>query len=1033
MKRIYFCFAFLLILFYSALSVSAQTIVSGSISDGTVWNASGSPYIFSETVELPAGATLTIEPGTVIKADGEFTTLEIYGAVNAIGTQDDRISFTSLKDDAVGGDTNADGSATAPKELDWGALNFQAGSSAQFLYTNIGYGHVTAYDASFSFDRSTLHHGQLVLYGETEAVIKDAAFEDAKSTALEIGEDATVLVERSTIARAGRNALSTSGGTTTLSHSSIVQTKPGQFGKAIQMTFGSELSINDSTLDGGTIGINVMGPNKLTMANSVVKNFSDTGILDTVGVVIVGRVPANSQYDGADIAITRSEITSNGTGLILRDDSTLSVHDNSIHGNALGADALVLENNWWGDASGPHDAVGNPSGTGDEVPEYLDYTPWLLSDPLLVPEVTCCSSVAFLPGIQASRLYSGAEGGEKLWEPFGNNEVRKLYMNAQGESIDPTIYTEDVVDTFKAFNLGGPSIYGGFIDEMNDLVDEGTIAGWKALPYDWRASVSDVVENGVKLAGGPSDMGAQVEALAANSKSGKVTIIAHSNGGLVAKALMQKLEEEGKEALVDKIIFVAVPQLGTPDAVKILLHGMNIGAGMIFDNETARKFAENMPAAYGLLPTERYFDEINDPVVVFDPSVDEMNNFIDVHGAAIEDKQTLDNFLLGTEGRTKPISINLNAPNVLNRSLLQRANVLHGDLDAWEPPEGVELIQIAGWGMNTVKGVKYFGKFPCSKLITIGPCAPYIDPEPIITTEGDRTVIYPSAVYLGAEKYYFDIDAYNSANDKNIDHKNILEAQSLLNFISNEVENIEEEGEFITNIRPNVKASEKRILISMHSPASISLYDEEGNHTGLIPNTISDSDFLLYEENIPNSFYMEFGESKYAGFEAQEGNRVKIQGTGAGTFTFVVEERAGDEVVDTTMFTDIPVTPDLKAEYTVSGEVQTLVLDIDGNGTKDFDVKPSEQPDPILFFQMLKKSIISLKLPSFVEKLFLQKIDKAIKIIEKDPKKKEKAIAFIKWYTRTVEEKKWKKTNKLSTEQKAALIVMMNGLVDNIK
>lgn len=58
---------------------------------------------------------------------------------------------------------------------------------------------------------------------------------------------------------------------------------------------------------------------------------------------------------------------------------------------------------------------------------------------------------------------------------------------------------------------------------------------------------------------------------------------------------MQKLEAEGKSALIDKVIFVAVPQLGTPDAIKALLHGMNVGFGMVLDAQTARTIAEYMP------------------------------------------------------------------------------------------------------------------------------------------------------------------------------------------------------------------------------------------------------------------------------------------------------------------------------------------------------------------------------------------------------------------------------------------------------
>jgi hypothetical protein len=39
---------------------------------------------------------------------------------------------------------------------------------------------------------------------------------------------------------------------------------------------------------------------------------------------------------------------------------------------------IVAENDWWGDASGPYHPTTNPSGTGDQVSDYVDYSPWLI-------------------------------------------------------------------------------------------------------------------------------------------------------------------------------------------------------------------------------------------------------------------------------------------------------------------------------------------------------------------------------------------------------------------------------------------------------------------------------------------------------------------------------------------------------------------------------------------------------------------------------------------------------------------------------
>src|SRR3990167_11343315 len=82
---------------------------------------------------------------------------------------------------------------------------------------------------------------------------------------------------------------------------------------------------------------------------------------------------------------------------------------------------------------------------------------------------------------------------------------------------------------------------------------------------------------------------------------------------------MRKLEAEGNAGLVDKSIFVGTPQLGTPKAIASLLHGdfQNIPgwAGFLVSKANARALGENMPGAFGLLPSAEYFARVADPIV----------------------------------------------------------------------------------------------------------------------------------------------------------------------------------------------------------------------------------------------------------------------------------------------------------------------------------------------------------------------------------------------------------------------------------
>ncbi len=128
------CFlAFLLLCLVGALAVAAPaaqaapTHVSGTISQDTTWTLSGSPYVLDGNVTVSSGVTLTIEAGVVVKSS--WRRLTVYGALDAQGTALAPITFTSLKDDTVAGDTNGDGSASTPAKGDWTGLAFWSGGS----------------------------------------------------------------------------------------------------------------------------------------------------------------------------------------------------------------------------------------------------------------------------------------------------------------------------------------------------------------------------------------------------------------------------------------------------------------------------------------------------------------------------------------------------------------------------------------------------------------------------------------------------------------------------------------------------------------------------------------------------------------------------------------------------------------------------------------------------------------------------------------------------------------------------------------
>lgn len=115
--------------------------ITDDIDAPTTWS---NDYIYVITAwDFYVKNTLTIEAGTIIKfhaSDGPYLNLGGSGTLIAQGTSSAPIIFTSLKDDAHGGDTNKDGNATSPMSGDWGEISTNGLNGSSFSYCQFLYG-----------------------------------------------------------------------------------------------------------------------------------------------------------------------------------------------------------------------------------------------------------------------------------------------------------------------------------------------------------------------------------------------------------------------------------------------------------------------------------------------------------------------------------------------------------------------------------------------------------------------------------------------------------------------------------------------------------------------------------------------------------------------------------------------------------------------------------------------------------------------------------------------------------------------------
>ena len=596
------------------------------------------------------------------------------------------------------------------------------------------------------------------------------------------------------------------------------------------------------------------------------------------------------------------------------------------------------------------------------------------------PEPVGASSVLFLPGIQASRLYKEGLLGtqDEIWVPDGNQDVRQLAMSTTGISQNE-IYTKGIMADLPV----GGTVYDSFARSMVNLVFDGVIKGWTPFAYDWRYSVNDIGQNGTKYENEIRDIVDEIEYLAENSFTKKVTIIGHSNGGLLAKVIMKRLEQEGKSNLVDTIIFLASPQLGTPKAVGTILHGYDqekLG-GWVIDDVVARDVIQNMPGAYGLVTSQKYFNNATDKVIRFENSTS-TQIFRNAYGASIDSEEELKHFMIGSMDN-RPQAQGIDEVLRANPILLNAELNLHGTvLDNWIAPSNVRVIEVIGTGLDTVSGFEYrsFRERVCSVLGTLScETKEFYKPVPLISQKGDKTVMALSAEgHEGLKnKYYIDLNAVEDSGG-NEEHYNISENPSIQKLISNILLATTSDIEFISTT--TVSANSNRLLLGVHSPVTIEVLDLEGKRVGrkLV------SGVPTKEEGILGSTYLEIGTSKYVIVPAEGNYTIKLKGTGEGGLTFSLDKLNGQTQIPQIFVNVATITAStsIGIKYT-DNALSNIEIDTNGDTVIDTILTPlGVDITPKITYKTLRDKINTLSL-SAIRKLPLLALVEVAEMLDK--------------------------------------------------
>jgi RHS repeat-associated protein len=221
---------------------AATHIPTTTYTANTSWTVANSPYVLDGNVTVAAGATLTIDPGVIVKFNGNFRELRINGTLSAVGTATNHIVFTSYQDDTAGGDTNGDGSATTGQPGQWYRLG---------VYSGNGNSHLQYADMRFGgYGPTPNSNGVLYANGAgTSVLLEDSTLTQNQAAGILVntGDSVGVDVRRSTLSNNGDGAAVIMGWLKVSDNSSVRNNSQDGIWFNLTSTFaGPQSSVTDS-------------------------------------------------------------------------------------------------------------------------------------------------------------------------------------------------------------------------------------------------------------------------------------------------------------------------------------------------------------------------------------------------------------------------------------------------------------------------------------------------------------------------------------------------------------------------------------------------------------------------------------------------------------------------------------------------------------------------------------------------------------------------------------------------------------------
>ncbi len=366
----------------------SATQVGGDITENTVW--SDPVYQVTSNVRVVEGVTLTINPGAVVKFNAGRR-LEADGLLQAIGQSEQRIYFTDIRDDSVGGDTNGDGDATSPEPGGWRGLEATGSGSIELAHVEVRYaGHNSLYNRG---------EANIWFRGDGQLSVSDSVIRDGARQGIRIhNAEGDVSIENIQIIDNGSVGMDFNQADINLAMTGILIEGNGSHGMRVIGALQSAMIKNSIITNNGTDGISIdnAGGTLALVRNRVVTNGrhgidiqQSSPLLDHNIIEVNAQAGIRIGGDHSEPLVRKNLIRFNQVGIDSHGQANPliggqvsdgnDIVDNVDYGvrNQSGELIINARFNWWGHSSGPYHANDNPTGQGNAVSDWVDFGDFL--------------------------------------------------------------------------------------------------------------------------------------------------------------------------------------------------------------------------------------------------------------------------------------------------------------------------------------------------------------------------------------------------------------------------------------------------------------------------------------------------------------------------------------------------------------------------------------------------------------------------------------------------------------------------------